>query len=349
MRKAFSLLFVVALSACAGGSSMQSQSDLPTVYGADNRASIGADTTLQPDTSLVWNVQTGASLNFYSIQDLDYYPNTITINAGDSISYRIASGSGGDAHTVSFVPKGQPVPPPPAPQNLVPAGGNIIDGTKFVNSGILAGGQFFTLHFPTAGTYRILCLFHSPAMESTVVVQPRGSKYPHTPGYYLSAGAQDEWADFRSGVQSVALFPFTPNGNTFAAGIAPGLGHGPPTQATVLRFLNNGNYADVATSGSKTVKVGTVLTWVNQSSNEPHTVTFAKAGATQLPGMPPDPAVNVVAPPGITPIDGSKVVNSGTFIFGQKFSVKFVKAGTYLYGCLYHDNSRMTGKITVVP
>lgn len=348
MRKAFSLLWVIALSACAGGT-MQSQSSLPAASGADDRASISADATFQSFSSLVWNVQTGASTNFYAIQDLDYYPNAITVDAGDSITYRIASGSGGDAHTVSFVPKGQPIPPPPAPQNLVPAGGNTIDGTKFVNSGILVGGQSFTLHFPKAGTYPILCLFHEPAMESTVVVQPAGTKYPHTPGYYLSAGAQDEWNDFRAGAASVASFPFAANGNTFAAGIAPGLGHGPPTQATVLRFLNNGNFDDVAKAGSKTVKVGTVLTWVNETTNEPHTVTFAKAGANQLPPLPPDPAINVVPAPGITPIDGTKIVNSGTFIANQKFSVKFVKAGTYLYGCLYHDNSRMTGTITVVP
>ncbi len=346
MRKAFSFLWVLALSACAGGG-MQSHSGLPSLPAAADHAvqSAGA----QHFASTVWNVQTGASHDSYAIQDLDFYPGTITIDAGDSISYRIASGVGGDAHTVAFVPPGQKVPAPNDPNDSNPAGGTTVDGSTFVNSGILFGGQFFTLHFPKAGTYRILCLFHAPAMASTVVVQKAGAPYPRSAQNYLDIGARDEWQDFANGERAVTSFPFKPGGTTLAAGIDPGLVRFPPPDSTVLRFLDSGDLNDVSTAGRMTVKVGTVLTWVNETSNEPHTVTFAMAGETDVPNIPPDPSVNVVKPPGITTYDGSQIVNSGTFVIGQKFMLKFTKAGTFYYGCLYHDNSRMVGTITVTP
>jgi len=117
-----------------------------------------------------------------------------------------------------------------------------------------------------------------------------------------------------------------------------------------LRFLTSASTDSsvLAREGSITIKAGTTLTWVNLTSNEPHTVTVVPAGQTDLPELPPDPAINVAAS-GTTTFDGTKLVNSGTFVVGQKFSLKFTKAGSYFYGCLYHDNSRMTGTITVTP
>jgi plastocyanin len=347
MRKLLALLSVFALSACAAGG-MQTQTQLPPQSPSSDQI---AQTT-QSVANLAgtnWTIGTGASYDSYAVQDLDFLPNAITIDAGDTITYHVGSGAGGDAHTVAFVPPGQTVPPPGDPANLSPAGGNIVDGTHFLNSGILVGGQTFTLHFPVAGTFKILCLFHEPAMVMTVTVQKAGTPYPHDATFYLHAGAVDEQADFFEGRQSVASFPFVNGGNTFAAGIDPGQVHFPPPDSTVLRFLNSSDFSLVATSGSKTIKVGTVLKWVNLTSNEPHTITLVPAGQHSLPNMPPDPAVNVAAPGHITTFDGTKLVNSGTVLGGHSFLVKFIKAGTFFYGCLYHDNSRMTGTITVTP
>lgn len=344
MRRLLPLICAAALSACAGSGG--SQSTIPTA--SDSVTRTAQSITVQSLTATNWNVGTGASLDSYAVQDLDFFPNMMTINAGDTITYHVASGEGGDAHTVSFVPKGQPVPPPGDPKDLSPAGGTTVDGTTFVNSGILFGGQTFTLHFPKAGTYRILCLFHEPAMVSTVVVQNAGAAYPHNAQYYLDTGAQDEWEDFFEGRSSIKQFPFPVGGTTIAAGIDPGLVHFPPADSTVLRFLDTNDPSKDATSGNFAFRVGAVVTFVNETSNEPHTVTFALAGADDLPNMPPDPAVNAMPAPAVNTIDGSRVVNSGTILGGQKFIVKFTKAGKFFYGCLYHDNSRMTGTITVV-
>lgn len=345
MRRFLPLICAAALSACAG-SGTGSQSAIPTA--PDSLARSAQTVATQSFVSTNWNVGTGASLDSYAVQDLDFYPNLMTIDAGDTISYHVASGAGGDAHTVSFVPKGQPVPFPGDPKNLVPAGGTTIDGTKFVNSGILFGGQTFTLHFTKPGTYTILCLFHEPAMISTVVVQNAGAAYPHNAQYYLNLGAQDEWEDFFEGRSSIKQFPFPVGGTTIAAGIDNGLVHFPPPDSTVLRYLDTNDPSKDATSGNFAFHTGAVVTFVNETSNEPHTVTFALAGANDLPNIPPDPAVNALPAPGVNIVDGSRVINSGSLFGGQKFVVKFTKAGKYFYGCLYHDNSRMTGTITIV-
>lgn len=351
MRRAFSLLCVVALSACAGAGTGPSTSTLPTVPDSSVRAT---QSTLLSAAPINWNVQTGGSNLYYALQNLDFFPSSITINAGDAITYRVASGGGGDPHTISFVPAGQKVPPPNDPNNVVPKGGNVIDGTTFVNSGIVFGGQTFTLHFAKAGTYKIYCLFHEPAMIMSVVVNPTGSPRPHDASFYLHLGYVDQWDDLNEAARSVATYPFTPGGTTFAAGIDPGLVHFPPADSTVLRFINSPDINKIGNEGSITVKAGTVLTWVNLTSNEPHTITFAVAGATDLPNIPPDPSVNAAPPGQVSVFDGTKVVNSGT-ILGftppptNSFKIKMMKPGKYLYGCLYHDNSRMTGIVTVTP
>lgn len=344
MRKVLLLLLALALSACA--SNAQHNGVLPTTTG-ERRGD--AATAVAGLSSVNWMVGTGASTYSYSLQDLDYYPNDITIDAGDTITYSVASGAGGDAHTVSFVPSGQTIPSPEDPNDVVPVGGNVIDGTKFVNSGILFGGQTFTLHFPKAGVYRILCLFHEPAMESTVTVQRAGAPYPHTQAFYNSAGAADRWSDLMAAQRSIALFPFANGGTTIAAGIAPGLtGNTPPTQSTVLRFINSNNTASfvIAREGSFTIKAGTVLRFVNETNNEPHTVTLAPLSV--LATLPPIP-MNAVFPPAVNTYDGSKVINSGALLKGQSFLIKFTKPGSYFYGCVFHFNSRMTGTITVTP
>ncbi|MBV8637877.1 MAG: hypothetical protein JO322_07300 [Candidatus Eremiobacteraeota bacterium] len=344
MRKLFALFCMASLSACAGSGAQQQI--VPTSGSQEATQSVQRLAGL---AAVNWNVQVGASHDSYAEQDLDYYPNSITVDAGDTIAYNVASGVGGDAHTVTFVPPGQKIPSPGDPSDVIPAGGTTVDGTKYVNSGILVGGQTFTLHFTKAGVYRILCLFHEPAMESRVVVQKAGTPYPHTAAYYLHAGEVDEWQDLDAAASSVALFPFESGGTTLAAGISPGLSHAPPTQSTVLRFLTTRALGELPAEGGLTVKAGTVLTWVNESSNEPHTITFALAGQHTVPNIAPDPAVNVVPPPGITTYDGTRIVNSGTILGGGKFMLKFTKPGSYFYGCLYHSNSRMVGTITVTP
>lgn len=188
-------------------------------------------------------------------------------------------------------------------------------------------------------------------MVMSVVVQNSGSTYPHTQFFYTNQGSSDLWEDLGAAQRSVASYPFPNGGTTIAAGIVPGLVHFPPADSTVLRFINSNDTTStvIASEGSKTIKAGTMLTFVNETSNEPHTVTVATTSG-DLPNIPPDPAVNASRTPGVVNVfDGTKIVNSGTIGPGGSFKLKFTKAGTYHDGCLYHDNSRMEGWITVTP
>jgi LPXTG-motif cell wall-anchored protein len=84
----------------------------------------------------------GASV---SVADFSYSPKTVTIHAGDTVSW---SNHGPSAHTVTA------------------------DGGGF-DSGNLNSGQGFSHTFSTAGTYAYHCTYHvSQGMVGTVVVLP---------------------------------------------------------------------------------------------------------------------------------------------------------------------------------
>lgn len=336
-------IFLAALCAC---SSLGTRS-----YSVVPNAPYSALRLAQNLGATNWKVETGAATESYALQDLDFYPNKITIDAGDTITYQV-NGVGLDGHAVAFVPSNQKIPSPLDPKDLVPHGGTTIDGKHFVNSGALGGGlppYEVTFLFSRPGVYRILCLFHEPAMESTVIVQKTGTPYPHNAAYYRDQANVDKQHDLAAAERSVSDFPFKPGGTTLAAGVDPGLIRFPPRDSTVLRYVDTKDAGKIATSANLTIKVGTVITWINETSNEPHTITFPQGGHDKLPNIPPDPPVNVAPHGKITKYDGSKIVNSGTILSGTGFRLMFTKAGSYYFGCLYHDNAGMAGRITVKP
>lgn len=336
MREALAVAVVFALSACGGAGS--GSGAVPSLPGS------AFQSMARGGSAMDWPVEAGGAADRYALQALDFYPNTITIDAGDTVTFTVAGGTGGDAHTVSFVPPKMKIPSPLDPNDLKPHGGTVVTGKKFVNSGILVGDQMFTLSFLKPGTYRILCLFHEPAMESTVIVQKAGTRYPHGVKYYQKIGEAQQKDDLAEARDSVSQFPFKPGGTTLAAGIDPGLVQYPPPDPTVLRYIDTNDARKLATTGNLKIKVGTVVTWVNESSNEPHTLTLNVAGKNKLPNIPPDPPVNFKRH-GVTVYDGSQIVNSGTFLGGTGVRLKFTKAGKFYYGCLYHDNLGWTAPL----
>ena len=97
-----------------------------------------------------------------------------------------------------------------------------------------------------------------------------------------------------------------------------------------------------------TVMTGTTVTWQPTGSwPEPHTVIFG-----QPQGNPTTP----IGLPASGPViyDGTQSFSSGTITatdegfppFAKSFAVKFTKAGTYQFGCAYHQN--MGGTVTVI-
>jgi plastocyanin len=309
---------VAALAACGNGNPAS-----PSASGASH-----------------WQLSVGADSAHHALQSLDFLPSAITIDAGDTVTWTV----GASEHTVAFLlPKQSPFTAP-----LRPAGGATEDGTAFTSSGILFGGQSYTLTFPKPGTYTYHCLLHPPEMIGKVIVQPAGSAYPHPQAYYTRQGSATADADLDAALASLALFPYRAGGPKLVAGLSPGLAIGTPSHSTVYRFLDAGNLRATTT----TVSVGTTVTWVNQANNEPHTVTFPVAGH-QLPRRIEK---NPFSPPsGGSTYDGSALTNSGPLgtHIGQgpfktdSYSLKFTKRGRYVYYCLFHDSFGMSGTVIV--
>jgi len=103
---------------------------------------------------------------------------------------------------------------------------------------------------------------------------------------------------------------------------APPPGAGPPPAEKVTGVTAAANVAETDDlkfqPSSATVKVGDVVEWAN-TGNSIHSVTF----------------------------DNQQVPSLDTQNGGEKYEVKFLKAGTYHYICTYHVTSGMTGTITV--
>jgi plastocyanin len=299
--------------------------------GGGNNTIPAPKTPTGPET---WVVQAGGSDQNEALQALQFYPSTITIDEGDSITWRYPAG---EPHTVTFLgPKSAP-PPPDDPSVPAPAGGSTYDGSTYTSSGFMLLGKTYTLTFAKAGTYTYYCLIHGE-MAGKVVVQPKGTAYPMVPGSVMEQIPTALAADLKTANDAVAQFPYTAGGPHLAAGIAPGLANSPLTNASVVRFLDGDQLSDT----SVTVAAGTTVTWTNLDTNNPHTVTFPVAGQ-DVPQMPP-----FSPPSGGTTYDGSTLVNSGPLFPGQSFSLTLTKPGTYTYNCLFHDDTEnMKGTIVV--
>lgn len=285
-------------------------------------------------TPAAWNAQAGASQQNEALQALAFYPSTITIDAGDSITWTYPAG---EPHTVTFLgPKASP-PPPNDPSVPAPAGGTSYDGSTYTSSGFLLGGATYKLTFPKAGTYTYYCLIHGE-MIGKVVVQAAGSPYPLSASQIAAANSAQITADLKSAADAVLKFPYTVGGTHLAVGMSSGLGLPPLTSASVVRFLDG----DAVSDTSVTISAGSTLTWTNLDSNLPHTVTIAPAGA-------PFPKMDPFSPPsGGNTYDGTTLVNSGPLFGGQSFSLKFTTPGTYTYHCLFHDDTEnMIGTVVV--
>jgi plastocyanin len=290
-----------------------------------------------PPFATQWRINAGASSSAQAFQGLQFYPQTITVNAGDVVTWTFASA---EFHTVTFLGRGQATPPPPTDPNAAkPAGGTTYDGSTYTSSGFLSSGAPYSLTFTKPGTYTYYCILHQPEMLGTIVVNATGTAYPTTFAAYSSQATAQASNDLQAAAASVAQFPYTPGGMHLAAGISPGLAAAAPARSTVLRFLVDTNVAD----STLAVPVGSTVTWTNQANNAPHTVTFPIAGQP-LPTLPNDP---FTPPIGGSTYDGTQLTNSGVLLPGQNYSLTFTKPGTFVYYCLFDDAEGMIGTIIV--
>lgn len=324
-RSAMGVFLAVTVVGCSGGSN-SSPVTLPTPTAtATPVGTIAAQT---------WHVLAGSQDSTEAFQAFPFYPSTLTVNAGDTVTWSFPAG---EPHTVSFpLPGSLPVAPtdPTAP---MPQGGTTYDGSAYVSSGFLIDGATYSLTFTKPGTYTYYSLPQAPLAAGTIVVQAANTALPVAQSTIDAAAQSAIAADLAAAQSSVASFPYTPHGPQLSAGIAPGLASGKPANATVMRFVAAPN----DTSGAVTVSVGTTVVWTNQANDVPHNIYFPPLGQQPPPGPP------FIAGSSATTYDGTAVANSAVLGPGQSYSLTFTKAGTFKYYCLFHDEEGMVGTVTV--
>jgi plastocyanin len=143
-----------------------------------------AETDMQaPAEAEDGGLQIQAGLQAGSAAVLEFFPSTVVINAGQSVTWSIPSTSM-EPHTVTWPPlppgsEVNPVPQDGGPPILVlgpsltpstESGAEIKIGDSF-NTGFMLPGQSFTLKFTEPGVYNYVCALHA-GMQGTVIVMP---------------------------------------------------------------------------------------------------------------------------------------------------------------------------------
>jgi plastocyanin len=324
-----------------------------------------------------WTVLVGAETQGSAMgawQFMRFYPDSITINEGDSIVWKI---NAGEFHAVNFLPPGQKTIAFTQvqgqdvvlnPQVIFPSGGPTFDAATGAASGLLGRdpGQApeYKLTFTRAGTYGYVCAIHSipdPAtgqmvgMTGQVVVQAAGSAYPKTQAQIDADAAAMIAADSQAAAASES-----------AATTVPGPQPGP--NGGMVHTVNVGYDTGVASymrfaPGDITVKAGDTVTWKQTSAMTPHTVTLLATGAT-----PPDltvvepqangPPTVKLNPAILAPAGGATVTGSGFYSSGflpptmeagpSSYSLTFTAPGKYTYVCMLHAGMGMFGTVTVL-
>jgi plastocyanin len=302
------------------------------------------------------NMSAGAESAGGDVQVNTFAPRTLTVAAGDSVTWRIDSA---EFHTIHFL-GGNPAPDfiDAGPDGVflnaaatMPSGGSSYDGSGIAGSGLLTQGQTYSLSFPKPGTYDYVCLVH-PNMKGSVVVKAAGEATDSQAVVDARRTAEVNADLARHGIGVLV----SNMGELPAEGVSAGISAGAGDEAVmVARFL----------PGRVTVKTGDAVTWVWKDPLTPHTVTFL--GGAPLPEVvipraegsgPPRLELNpgVLAPAGEpTSYDGSGWLNSGFLDPAQMppgspaptFTVRFEAPGTYEYLCLLHEG--MSGTIVVEP
>jgi plastocyanin len=250
----------------------------------------GASAPLRADT---WNTVVGAQSADQAKQALAFLPNELWIHAGDGIRWTFAAN---EIHTVSFLTPGPPAevrPPLFAPSGAFigcPGAGATPDGSSFNGSACVSSnpsilGQTYTVQFPAAGNFKLVCLVHV-RMTGTVHVLNPSENLPHDQAFYdrEAANQQAELLSDAAGLEgrgNAEAQLSSPEGVT--AGISAISGNGGGSFMTaVWRFLG----------GTTVVRVGDTVEWTNRSPSAVHTVTFGVEPANLVPPSPgviPDP------------------------------------------------------------
>ena len=130
-----------------------------------------------------WHATVGRQTAYQARQALAFLPNELWIHVGDSITWNFDAG---EIHTVTFlstVPNAQIRPPFDAGCPGFSSDPAMFDGSTCVTTPPLVEGAAFTVIFPAAGNFKLVCLVH-PDMTAVIHVLDPSQPLPHTQDFY---------------------------------------------------------------------------------------------------------------------------------------------------------------------
>ncbi len=314
-----------------------------------------------------WHATVGAESPDRGSQALAFLPNELWIHTGDRIRWTFPTH---ERHTLTFLQPGQTRPPGFGPVFGVEVGcpgatpdGASFDGSSCVNSDILfldedtvppASPLTYSVRFPAAGNFKIVCLVHSDMTGLVHVLDP-SQPLPHDQDFYDRQAYREQvlFLTEASRLQSRG----TPAGEDgFQSSVAAGAGEivtttGAGSQtASLMRFVRD----------TIVVQVGDTVEWTSLDPSINHTVTFGVEPADPRPpstnvtltldgarqaviGTPSDSVSSGFLSP--APQDRANLAQASPGV--TRFRVTFTSPGTFSYICAIHDELGMKGTVIV--
>ena len=300
-----------------------------------------------PLLSAQWNATIGAQSADLGRQGLAFLPNEIWIHAGESITWSMAAN---EAHTVTFLANGRPRPPFTVGCPGFSTDTATFDGTTCATSALLFEGDKFTVVFPVAGNFKLVCLVHTD-MTGTIHVLDASQPLPHDQAFYDRVAQAETKHLLEDRDTGAPTHHHSANTVTVGHGEIAATGGGSDS-LSVMRF----------TDPDITVHAGDTIEWTNEDPITSHTVTFgpepqdlfdlssnvtidadgARHGVLKsssdsvhsgfIQAAPADRTGLPQAPSGVT-----------------RFRVTFAEPGIYPYICSLHDFLGMKGTVFVLP
>jgi plastocyanin len=307
-----------------------------------------------------WHATVGAQSKNKGRQALAFLPSEIWIHVGDSVTWKFDTD---EIHTVTFLKDGQTRLPFQVGCPGFSSNPSIFDGSTCVTTGPLVKGQTFTVTFPVAGNFKLVCLVHAN-MTAVVHVLELSQPLPHDQDFYDEQAAEerhdllsdtdhdgDHDGDHERDADSDRPRS-RENQVTAGTGEIAATAGGSET-LSLMRFKHP----------TTVIHVGETVEWTNLDPVTAHTINF---GIEPLDNpMPPSANVTTDADGArhaviISPTDS---VYSGFIVAARqdrvglaqsplgvtRFRVTFKNAGVFPYICTLHDELGMKGKVIVLP
>ena len=295
-----------------------------------------------------WQAGLGAQSKSLGNQALAFLPNEIWIHSGDSVTW---TSHVDEIHTVSFLTAGQTrLPFQVGCPGFTVSGFATVDGSTCVTTPPLVKEQTFTVNFPTAGNFKLVCLVHQN-MTGVVHVLDLSQALPHEQKFYDLQAAKESNALLSADLHQHDMADRSSK-HGVTAGIGEVLANGGGSQTlSVVRFMEP----------TKTIHAGETVEWTNLDPATPHTITFGVEPPNPVPPvnatLDPDGALH-----GIINSSADNVASGLILAAPQdnlflptpplgvtRFRITFTHAGIFPYICALHDNLGMKGKVIVLP